>query len=129
MARSWTVHIIQPSFSALASGEAAKIASPITLPGRSHHVVPPKPDENGYGIRVPGLVISPYAKRGYIDHQTLSHDAYLKFIEDVFLGGARLDPTTDGRSDARPSVRENAPILGDLSKDFDFTQPPRKPSR
>ena len=93
------------------------------------HVVPPKPDENGYGIRVPGLEISAYAKRGYIDHQTLSHDAYLKFIEDVFLGGARLDPTTDGRGDARPSVRENAPILGDLSKDFDFTQPPRKPAR
>jgi len=27
-------------------------------------------------------VISPYAKQGFIDHQTLSFDAYLKFIED-----------------------------------------------
>ena len=52
------------------------------------HVAPPKVDANGYGLRVPGLVISPYAKRGYIDHQMLSHDAYLKFIEDDFLGGA-----------------------------------------
>ena len=91
------------------------------------HVAPPVVDQNGYGLRVPGLVISPYARRGYIDHQTLSHDAYVKFIEDVFLGGARLDPRTDGRADPRPSVREKATILGDLRADFDFSQPPRRP--
>ncbi len=91
------------------------------------HVVPPHVDENGYGLRVPGLVISPFAKRGFIDHQTLSFDAYVKFIEDVFLGGQRLDPNTDGRPDPRPSVREDVPQLGDLSQDFDFTQPPRAP--
>jgi len=91
------------------------------------HVVPPKVDINGYGLRVPGIVISPYAKRGYVDHQTLSFDAYVKFIEDDFLGGQRLDPTTDGRPDPRPTVREDVPILGDLWKDFDFTRPPRPP--
>ena len=91
------------------------------------HVGPPAVDQNGYGLRVPGLVISPYAKQGYIDHQTLSFDAYNKFIEDDFLGGARLDPATDGRPDARPDVRENAPQLGDLSSDFNFTQAPRPP--
>jgi phospholipase C len=90
-------------------------------------VKPPVVDENGYGLRVPGLVISPYAKRGFIDHQTLSFDAYLKFIEDDFLGGQRLDPRTDGRPDPRPTVRENVAILGDLAHDFDFTQPPRPP--
>jgi phospholipase C len=89
------------------------------------HVVPPMVDQNGYGLRVPALVISPYAKQGYIDHQTLSFDAYNKFIEDDFLGGARLDPATDGRPDPRPDVRENASILGDLAADFDFSQPPR----
>jgi phospholipase C len=89
------------------------------------HVVPPRVDENGYGLRVPAIVISPYARSGYIDHQTLSFDAYTKFIEDVFLGSARLDPKTDGRPDSRPDVRENASQLGDLAKDFDFTQPPR----
>ena len=76
---------------------------------------------------MPGLVISPYARQGYIDHQTLSFDAYLKFIEDDFLGGQRLDPRTDGRPDPRPDVRENASILGDLANDFDFNQPPRSP--
>jgi len=86
------------------------------------HVVPPKIDGNGYGLRVPTIVISPYARRGYIDHQVLSHDAFLKFVEDDFLGGARLNPTTDGRPDPRPDVRENAPQLGDLARDFDFGQ-------
>ncbi|HLZ70384.1 MAG TPA: alkaline phosphatase family protein [Dehalococcoidia bacterium] len=91
------------------------------------HVTPPVVDENGYGLRVPALVISPYARQGTIDHQTLSFDAYLKFIEDVFLGGQRLDPANDGRPDPRPSVRENEPQLGDLMADFDFTQTPLPP--
>ena len=91
------------------------------------HVAPPVVDQNGYGFRVPGLVISPYARPGFIDHQILSFDAYLKFIEDRFLNGQRIDPKTDGRPDPRPDVRENAPILGDLYKDFDFTQAPLPP--
>jgi phospholipase C len=91
------------------------------------HVVPPTVDQNGYGLRVPGLVISPYAKKGYIDHQTLSFDAYLKLIEDLFLGGQRLDPKTDGRPDPRPTVREAVAQLGNLLSDFDFTQSPRQP--
>jgi phospholipase C len=95
--------------------------------GYYDHVRPPRVDENGYGLRVPGLLISPYAKRGYVDHQTLSTDAYLKFIEDVFLGGQRLDPKTDGRPDSRPVVRERVAILGDLRNEFDFSRKPRKP--
>ena len=91
------------------------------------HVVPPHVDINGYGLRVPGIVISPYAKQGYIDHQTLSFDAYVKFIEDDFLSGQRIDPQTDGRPDPRPDVRENMPQLGNLLTDFDFTQQPRPP--
>ncbi len=91
------------------------------------HVVPPTVDVNGYGLRVPGVVISPYAKRGYIDHQTLSFDAYDKFIEDDFLGGQRLNPATDGRPDPRPTVRENVKILGNLANDFNFNQKPRPP--
>jgi phospholipase C len=91
------------------------------------HVEPPVVDNQGYGLRVPALVISPYAKRGYIDHQILSQDAYLKFIEDDFLHHRRLDPTLDGRPDPRPAVRENAPILGNLADDFDFEQRPRPP--
>ena len=91
------------------------------------NVVPPRVDENGYGLRVPGIVISPYAKRGYIDHQILSFDAYDKFIEDDFLNGQRLDPRTDGRPDPRPDVREDEKILGNLIDDFDFSQTPLPP--
>ena len=91
------------------------------------HVAPPAVDANGYGFRVPALVISPYARRGVVDHQLLSFDAYAKFIEDDFLDGARIDPKTDGRPDRRPSVRENYPALGDLVHDFDFSAPPRPP--
>jgi phospholipase C len=91
------------------------------------HVRPPSVDHNGYGLRVPGLLISPYAKKGYIDHQILSFDAYDKFIEDDFLGGQRLNPATDGRPDPRPDVREDEKILGNLIKDFNFNQHPRPP--
>jgi phospholipase C len=91
------------------------------------HVRPPRVDRNGYGLRVPAIVISPYAKRGCIDHQTLSFDAFNKFIEDDFLSGQRLNPRTDGRPDPRPDVRESLPILGDLARDFNFHQRPRPP--
>jgi len=88
------------------------------------HVVPPMVDINGFGLRVPVLVISPYARAGFIDHQVASLDAYVKFIEDDFLGGRRLDPATDGRPDRRPDVREALPQVGDMSLDFDFNQKP-----
>jgi phospholipase C len=73
------------------------------------------------------MVISPFARKGTIDHQVLSFDSYLRFMEDVFLGGQRLDPKTDGRPDPRPTVRENLPQLGDLIRDFDFSQTPLPP--
>jgi phospholipase C len=77
-------------------------------------------------VRVPGIVISPYAKRGLVDHQTLSFDAYLKFIENDFLNGMRID-RSDGRPDPRPDAREALPILGNLIRDFNFHQRPRRP--
>ncbi len=110
------------------------------------HVVPPtlltEAQANpamaaGYGFRVPALVISPYARAGNIDHQTLSQDAYLKFIEDDFLGGERICAPyaagtnvgctgDDGRPDPRPQVAENVEP-GDLVNDFDFNQTPIPP--
>jgi phospholipase C len=91
------------------------------------HVVPPRVDNNGYGIRVPAFMVSPYARNGFIDHQTLSFDAYLAVIEDDFLSGQRLNPATDGRADPRPDVRKDATQLGSLLSEFDFSQKPRAP--
>jgi phospholipase C/PKD repeat protein len=91
------------------------------------HVNPPTIDANGTGIRVPLLVISPYARHGVVDHTTFTFDSIVKFIEDRFVGSQRLDPTTDGRPDPRPDVRELAPTTGDLRDAFDFSQTPTPP--
>ena len=91
------------------------------------HVHPPKYDENSYGIRVPMLLISPWARIGYIDHRTLSDDSFLKFIEDLYMGGSRLDPATDGRPDPRPDVREAASWTNDLLPEFNFNYTSPRP--
>ncbi|HEX8990494.1 MAG TPA: alkaline phosphatase family protein [Anaerolineales bacterium] len=45
------------------------------------HVVPPQVDGYGYGFRVPALLVSPYARQGFVDHTVLDHTSSLKFIE------------------------------------------------
>lgn len=87
---------------------------------------PTKQTSYGYGIRVPGLTISPWVQQqGYIDNQVLSHDAYLKLMEDIFLGGERIGMGNGvSTGDARPSQREEAPQLGDLLYEFDFFRTP-----
>ena len=76
------------------------------------HVVPPKVDQYGYGIRVPSLVISPYARQGYIDHNTYSFESWLKIVEERF---------------GVPSLTARDAAAGDMLADFDFTQQPRSP--
>ena len=76
------------------------------------HVAPPKVDEYGYGIRVPAIVISPYAKQGYIDHNTYSFESWLKIVEERF----GVKPLT-----ARDT------LAGDMLQAFDFNQKPRSP--
>ena len=76
------------------------------------HVVPPQVDRYGFGIRVPGLVISPYAKQGYIDHNTYSFDSWLKIVEKRF----GIQSMTDRDRNAL-----------DMTDCFDFTQQPRAP--
>jgi phospholipase C len=125
--QAWTTSLINAVMQGPDWGSTVIFLSWDDWGGFYDNVVPPHVDQNGYGLRVPGLVISPYAKQGFIDHQVLSHDAYVKFMEDIFLGGQRLDPSTDDRPDRRPDVRENAPQLGDLILDFSFNQQPSAP--
>lgn len=99
----------------IGTGQRRSQPCPTGCPGRSH-----RRECRVWSLR-------PYARKGVIDHQTLSFDAYDKFIEDTFLGDARLDPQNDGRPDPRPAVREKEPILGDMRRDFDFNQSPRPP--
>src|SRR4029450_4177583 len=76
------------------------------------HVPPPQVDDFGFGIRVPMLVISPYAKRGVVDHQLGEFSSILRFIEDNW----GLTQLTHRDRDAT-----------NLSSDFDFSLPPRAP--
>jgi phospholipase C len=93
--------------------------------GYYDHARPPF-DSSGqllYGQRVPAMVISPWLGIGAWDHQTLSFDGYLKFIEDLFANGNRLQG--DGRKDS--DIRENEPVLGDILTEFDFDRTPSAP--
>ena len=74
------------------------------------HVPPPNVDQYGLGIRVPGLVISPYARQGYVDHRSYSFESWLRIVEERF----GVIPMT-ARDDA----------ASDMIDAFDFTQQPR----
>lgn len=50
--------------------------------GRWDHVTPPVVDQFGPGTRVPAIIISPFAKKGYVDHTCYETVSILKFIED-----------------------------------------------
>jgi phospholipase C len=82
-------------------------------------------DSLGLGMRVPALIVSPLAKRGYIDHQLCSTDCYLSLIENVFLNGERMSRA--GRPDPRPDYRDAQTAYGNLLNDFELTAKPRKP--
>lgn len=74
------------------------------------HVRPPRVDRFGYGFRAPALLVSPWARRGSVNHATLDFTSLLKFIEDNW-GLAPL-----ARRDRRAQSIMSA---------FDFTRPPR----
>lgn len=48
------------------------------------HVPPPQVDESGLGPRVGLLIISPYAKSGYIEHPQLEFSSIVRFIEELY---------------------------------------------
>ncbi len=77
------------------------------------HVVPPQVDQYGYGMRVPALLVSPYAREAYIDHTQLDFTSILKFIEDNW----GIAPLT--ARDAKAN---------DFMGAFDFAQAPRPAS-
>lgn len=66
------------------------------------HVAPPKVDRWGPGNRIPVIVISPFAKRGFIDHTQYDNTSVLKLIENRF----NLEPLTE--RDAKADGLSNA---------------------
>ncbi|MEX0992239.1 MAG: alkaline phosphatase family protein [Actinomycetota bacterium] len=76
------------------------------------HVRPPKIDEIGLGFRVPMLVISPFARRGYVDDAIGEFSTPLKFIADNW---------------GLPYLTSRVRKTHDFSHVFDFKQKPRPP--
>ena len=74
---------------------------------------PPKyVDYDGLGMRIPMLIISPYAKQGYVSHVHYEHGSILRFIEDQFH--LKRLAASDRRA------------ISPAKDAFDFTKPPRK---
>jgi phospholipase C len=76
------------------------------------HVPPPQVDANGYGFRVPAIIVSPYSKQGWVDSTTYDFTSVLRFIEDNW----NLEPLT-GRDATANS----------LASALDFAQQARSP--
>jgi phospholipase C len=76
------------------------------------HVAPPQSDQFGMGPRVPLLVVSPYAKTGYVAHTVYEHSSVLKFVETRYHLQA-LTPR-DG-------------LASNMFDSFDFNQQPQPP--
>lgn len=103
------------------------------------HIAPPQLDAYGPGVRVPTLVISPYARRGYLSGHLYEHASILKFIERRFglptLASVnhRFDRSTPGANNDAAGGRSTGPAFpprdgyaapGDLFETFDFSQNP-----
>ncbi|MEA1652633.1 acid phosphatase [Nitrospirillum sp. BR 11164] len=82
------------------------------------HVTPPKGDRWGPGTRIPAIIISPYAKKGYIDHTFYDTTSILRFIT------RRFDlPKLEGIKQRDAALAANgSPALGDLTGALDFAQ-------
>src|SRR5262249_1699935 len=80
------------------------------LPGAT--TVMPVLGRCGYGTRMPLMVISPFAKRNFIDHTLTDQTSVLRFIEDNWLAGARIQPGASFDT-----------IAGSIEGMFDFAAP------
>ncbi|MGA9017720.1 MAG: alkaline phosphatase family protein [Candidatus Cybelea sp.] len=93
---------------------------------------PEKPahvDYDGLGFRVPLLIISPYAKKGYVSHTHYEHGSILKFVEEQFglSSLAASDKRANSAADAfdfNQSPRKFVQIQGPYGKSYFLHQPP-----
>ena len=90
------------------------------------HVEPPHVDRNGYGLRVPGIVISPWVRPGH-----RSPDPLVRRLPEADRGSLpRRTASGPGHRRAAGLAADGArgvAVLGDLSDAFDFSQPPLPP--
>ncbi len=109
---NWTVEILNALQESPYWEETAVVLTWDDFGGFYDHVAPPHVDLYGLGPRVPAIVISPWARPGYIDGRTYEFSSVLKFIETVF---------------ALPSLTERDRRASDMLGAFDFHQRPLDP--
>jgi phospholipase C len=87
------------------------------------HVPPPQLDFRGLGIRVPCIIVSPYARSGSISHTVYEFGSVLHFAEQAF----NLPPLGPNQLGGGPSDLGYTDVRGaSLADSFDFTQKPRR---
>src|SRR2546427_1538132 len=79
---AWTVQTIRSIQASSTWGSTSILLTWDESGGFYDHVPPSQVDEWGYGFRVPMIVVSPFAKRGWIDHDVMDHTSIVKFIAD-----------------------------------------------
>ncbi len=109
---NWTVSILNAIMRSPDWRHTAVVLTWDDFGGFYDHVPPPHEDLYGFGPRVPAIVISPWAKRGFIDRETMSFDSVLRLIETIF----RVPPLT----------KRDATAI-DMLDAFDFHQRPIPP--
>ena len=115
---SWVASIVNAVGSSQYWSKSAIIVVWDDWGGYYDNAPPPQLDYRGLGMRVPCLIISPYAKHGVVVHTQFEYGSILRFIEEVNgLPPGSIGSTPDGYTDARAKSLDDA---------FDFTQSPRK---
>ncbi|MFY9904254.1 MAG: alkaline phosphatase family protein [Terriglobales bacterium] len=117
---SWVANIVNAIGGSQYWANTAIIVTWDDWGGWYDHVPPPAIlDSYEYGLRVPIIVISPYAKAAYISHQVNDFGSILKFIEEVFS----LDQI-DLANNPSLGFADSYTVTGDLSDFFNFNQTP-----
>jgi len=109
---NWTVDALNAIMSSRYWNSTAVVLTWDDFGGLYDHVAPPHVDLYGLGPRVPALIISPWAKRGFIDHRTMEFSSVFRLIETIF----HLPPMTSRDANA-----------DDMLSAFDFHQQPQPP--
>ena len=109
LGENWTVEQINAVMSSKFWKSTAIFLTWDDFGGFYDHVAPPHIDYMGLGPRVPLLIVSPWAKKGYVDHTTYEFSSVLKFIEKAFQ---------------LPALTERDAKANDMYKAFDFSHKP-----
>ncbi len=109
---NWTVQMLNSLMKGPNWSSTAVFLTWDDFGGFYDHVAPQQIDGYGLGFRVPLLVISPYAKKGYIDHTQYEYSSMLRFAEDSF---------------GLPTMTNRDKGANNMMGAFDFSQSPRSP--